>query len=169
MPDSVQSAQDLTSWPIMVAVIVLISACVVIHMEALRLIARRIVRPIRSIRLMMIATLLALIVTHIVEIAIFGAGYQVLHALFDTRIGTLDGDYNGSFDDSGYFSGIVYTTVGFGDITPTGPLRLLVACEALTGLVLVTWSASFTFLVMQRRWGQLSGSDDSASEPPHGS
>jgi len=46
----------------------------------------------------------------------------------------------------------VYTTVGFGDITPEGPMRILVCIEALAGLVLITWSASFTFLVMQGYW-----------------
>ena len=44
----------------------------------------------------------------------------------------------------------MYTTVGFGDIAPLGPVRLLVGIEALAGLVLITWSASFTFLIMQR-------------------
>ena len=42
--------------------------------------------------------------------------------------------------------------MGFGDITPEGPLRLLTAAEALVGLVLITWSASFTFLIMQHTW-----------------
>jgi hypothetical protein len=29
----------------------------------------------------------------------------------------------------------------------------MTAVEALTGLVLITWTASFTFLVMQQSWG----------------
>ncbi|MEM9882591.1 MAG: potassium channel family protein, partial [Planctomycetota bacterium] len=56
----------------------------------------------------------------------------------------------GGFGDAVYFSAAVYTTVGFGDITPVGHLRLLVGIEALTGLMLVAWSASFTFLVSSR-------------------
>jgi len=42
--------------------------------------------------------------------------------------------------------------VGFGDLVPIGPIRMLTAAEGLTGLALVTWSASFTFLAMQRFW-----------------
>ena len=42
--------------------------------------------------------------------------------------------------------------MGFGDITPEGPLRLLVGTEALVGLVLITWSASFSFIAMQYYW-----------------
>ena len=33
---------------------------------------------------------------------------------------------------------------------PVGAIRFLVGTEALTGFVLVTWSASFTFVEMQR-------------------
>ena len=47
-----------------------------------------------------------------------------------------------------------YTTVGFGDVTPVGPIRFMAATEALTGLVLITWSASFTYLEMERFWGR---------------
>jgi hypothetical protein len=38
-------------------------------------------------------------------------------------------------------------------LTPTGDLRLLAAVEVLTGVVLVAWTASFLFLVMQKSWG----------------
>ncbi len=47
---------------------------------------------------------------------------------------------------------MVYTTVGFGDLVPAGALRMVSSTEALSGLALITWSASFTFLQMQRIW-----------------
>jgi hypothetical protein len=47
---------------------------------------------------------------------------------------------------------MVYTTVGFGDLLPQGAIRFMSGMEALTGLVMITWSASFTFLEMQRDW-----------------
>ena len=34
----------------------------------------------------------------------------------------------------------------------SGPIRFVCGNEALTGLVLITWSASFTFLEMERFW-----------------
>jgi hypothetical protein len=55
-----------------------------------------------------------------------------------------------------YFSAITYTTVGYGDLVPLGALRFLAAVESLAGFVLVSWSASFTYLVMERFWGQRS-------------
>jgi hypothetical protein len=54
--------------------------------------------------------------------------------------------------DSVYLSAMTYTTVGFGDLTPAGAIRFLSGTEALTGLMLVTWSASFTYLEMERYW-----------------
>ncbi len=68
--------------------------------------------------------------------------------------GHLSGNYDGSLMDSVYFSFTTYTTLGFGDITPFGHLRHLVGIEALTGLVLITWSASFLFIEMQRLWNR---------------
>ena len=53
-----------------------------------------------------------------------------------------------------YFSATVYTTLGFGDLVPTGAVRFLAGTEAVTGFLLISWSASFTFLEMQRFWKQ---------------
>jgi len=50
---------------------------------------------------------------------------------------------------------MVFTTVGFGDLVPTGAIRVLSAAEGLAGLAMITWSASFTFLAMQRLWPHL--------------
>lgn len=47
-----------------------------------------------------------------------------------------------------HYTATVHTTVGFGDPVPR--LRLLTAFTSLTGLVMITWSASLTFLEMQR-------------------
>ncbi|MFT6897577.1 MAG: hypothetical protein ACJA13_001986, partial [Paraglaciecola sp.] len=35
---------------------------------------------------------------------------------------------------------------------PFGDLRYLTGIESLTGLVLITWTASFLFFEMQRHW-----------------
>ncbi|MFL6662236.1 MAG: potassium channel family protein, partial [Rhizobacter sp.] len=51
-----------------------------------------------------------------------------------------------------YFSAETYTSLGFGDITPVGPIRLLAGVEALNGLLLIGWSASFAYIAMERYW-----------------
>ena len=45
------------------------------------------------------------------------------------------------------FSLVTYTSLGYGDIAPLGPARLLAGIESL-----IAWSASFTYLEMQRHW-----------------
>jgi hypothetical protein len=42
--------------------------------------------------------------------------------------------------------------LGYGDVVPHGPLRLLAGVEALTGLLMIGWSASFTYVSMARFW-----------------
>lgn len=52
--------------------------------------------------------------------------------------------------DAVYLAAMSYTTVGFGDLVPVGPLRFLAGTVALVGFVMITWSASFTYLGMER-------------------
>ncbi len=40
----------------------------------------------------------------------------------------------------------------FDAIALAGAIRFMTGMEALTGFVLITWSASFTFLEMQKFW-----------------
>lgn len=58
----------------------------------------------------------------------------------------------GAFWDCVYLSFITFTTVGYGDVVPRGMIRYLTGIEALAGLILITWSASFLFIEMQKYW-----------------
>jgi hypothetical protein len=91
------------------------------------------------------------LIAHTVEIWIFAVAYYFMHRA--EGWGSLSGKFNGSLSDCGYFSFTVFTTLGFGDIQPNGDLRYLTGVESLTGLVLITWTASFLFFEMQRYWG----------------
>ncbi len=66
--------------------------------------------------------------------------------------GTLNGEFTLSLLDCTYFSFVSYSSLGLGDIYPTGWLRFLTGLETLTGLVLITWTASFMFIEMQKFW-----------------
>ena len=128
----------------------LVAIAVVLHYEALILIARQ-YRRITSHRLTLIITMFGLLTVHVLEIWVFALGYWAgVHWL---GLGSIEPPLAGVLD-AVYFSAMVYTTVGFGDLIPAGPIRLIVSGEALTGLSLITWSASFTFLQMQELWGR---------------
>ena len=99
-----------------------------------------------------VIALLGAIFAHIVEIWLFAFAYYYL--INGGNAGSLAGNFDGSLNDCFYFSVSTYTTVGYGDIAPFGHVRFLAGLEALTGLVLITWTASFLFIEMQKFWGK---------------
>jgi hypothetical protein len=142
-----------------IATFLLVISCVVVHYEGLRLLSRWgtdavLLRPRARVAWLVCGQL----ILHTIEIAIFGLGYFWLtqgpeYGSFmqaNPLIGYADIEM--SFMDMQYFSAVVYSTLGFGDIIPKGPIRYTTGIESVTGLVLITWSASFTFLEMQRYW-----------------
>jgi hypothetical protein len=91
---------------------------------------------------------------HTLEIVIFAGAYLGLRLI---GLGELQGFENQQFFAYFYYSAVVYTTLGFGDIIPLGPTKILTGFETLIGLGFITWSASFIFLGMQRYWRDGSG------------
>lgn len=89
---------------------------------------------------------------HAAEIWIFAISFFLMHHA--DGWGELQGNFNGSLLDCVYFSFTTFTTLGTGDIEPLGDLRYLTGLESLTGLVLITWSASFLYLEMTRYWNR---------------
>ena len=135
---------------VVIATLILVSICVSLHYEVLNRCNRLVAFLDHRRRRRMVALIFLILATHVIEIWFFAIGYAVL---LDYGLGSLDGLPIEGFTDYAYYSAMVYTTVGFGDIVPDGPIRLLSGMEGLTGLVMITWSASFTFLYMQRYWG----------------
>ena len=87
-------------------------------------------------------TVVCIIVAHVLEIQVFAIVYWLMDQL--PEFGTINPV--SSFYDYSYYSSVVYTTVGFGDLVPTGAMRVVTAIESLIGLVLITWSATFIYV-----------------------
>lgn len=94
----------------------------------------------------------AIFLAHVVEIWIFALGYYA--TLQFPSMGSLVGEVSnhGILLDCVYLSFVTFTTIGYGEIFTQGYLRYLTGVEALTGLILITWSASFLFIEMQKYW-----------------
>jgi Ion channel len=88
--------------------------------------------------------------THIVEIGFYAMTYS--WSVSSLELGVFQGAPVGDAMSYLYYSGVIYTTLGLGDIQPQGHIRFITAMEALNGFLLITWSASFTFLAMGRLW-----------------
>jgi hypothetical protein len=121
----------------------------IVHYEVLRgasSLAPRLAIPARRRTLLTIA---AAFFAHSIEIGLYAVTYWACSRL---GFGRLVGAAEGHFYDYFYFSAATFTTLGLGDVVVEGPLRLLTGIESLNGLVLITWSASFTFLSMEKFW-----------------
>lgn len=134
--------------------ILIITTAVVIHYECLMRLNRLMHRLTLWHQFRMVFGVLGALCAHAIEVWIFALGYYLMNR--SGSMGRLTGNFDGSFMDAVYFSFTTFTTLGFGDITPNGALKYLTGLEALTGLVLITWTASFLFVEMQRYWN-LSG------------
>lgn len=126
----------------------LVGICVIIHYEALRRLSGLALVPGRH-RWLVLVSVFGTLIAHVLEIWFFGGAYWLAVEYVD--LGRIIPDPRDAFDYV-YFSAMVYTTVGFGDLVPEGPIRMIASAEALTGLALITWSASFSYLQMQRIW-----------------
>lgn len=133
--------------------ILLAGVSVLVHYESLCFLDRALT-SFGSHRKRLLATMIGLLSAHIVEIWIYAGAYMLLETF--TGIGSIVVTVAGDTTpfDTVYYSAMVYTTVGFGDMLPSGGLRLITATEALVGLSLITWSASFTYFQMQAMFGK---------------
>jgi hypothetical protein len=106
-------------------------------------------------RMRVLAVIGSIFIIHIINIWLFGLVYYLLHYFnLGTLIGVTIQQGNYSLDVFGcmYFSAVIYSTLGLGDISPQGALRMITGVEALTGFILIGWTVSFTFLAMQHFW-----------------
>jgi hypothetical protein len=127
-----------------------VALAVLIHYEGLVWLSKRLPSLHMRARRKVLFVIYGVITIHIVEIWMFGFALWLL--LLVPEAGAVIGAAQFSFFEAVYLSAATFTTVGFGDLAPTGPIRFLAGTEALTGFILITWSASFTFLEMERFW-----------------
>ena len=130
----------------------IIALAVLIHYEFLFRLSLAIPKMKIKHRYRIVVGVFGALVAHSIEILLFAIAYYFLSQ--NQEWGNLTGNFNGSLSDCIYFSYTTYSTLGFGDIEPHGHIRYLVGLESLTGLLLITWTASFLYYEMQRHWNQ---------------
>lgn len=123
---------------------------VTLHYEVFLRISAALERSSRPGRQRVLFMVFALIAVHVVEIWLFAAVTWLLTLADGT--GVVLADYELGFFDYVYLSAATFTTVGYGDLVPEGAIRFVYGTEALVGFMLITWSASLTFVEMQRYW-----------------
>ncbi|NKB39367.1 MAG: two pore domain potassium channel family protein [Gammaproteobacteria bacterium] len=129
-----------------------IALAVIVHFEMLSRLSVVMPRLTIRYRLRVAIGIFGALIAHIIEIWLFALAYFLM--IKSGRFGELQGMFETDLLGCAYYSFITYTTLGFGDIVPVGDLRFLTGLEALTGLVLITWTASFMFFEMQKYWNE---------------
>ncbi len=123
---------------------------IALHYEALLLIQRYLpILPIQP-RLRIACGVFFALSAHAIEAWVFAIAYWLFIEYL--HLGLISGTDNVAFLDYVYFSFVSYTTVGFGDLVPHGHVRFLSNMESLTGFVVITWTASFLFMEMEKHW-----------------
>ena len=123
---------------------VLMALCVVAHAAAmpvlLRWLQRRGVlsRPLWPWIRLFVHLAGAVVLLHLAEIAVWAFFYAWQGAMPDLASAL-------------YFSGVTYTTTGYGDLVLAPEWRLVGAVEALTGILMCGWSTAFFVAVVGRQ------------------
>ena len=128
----------------------LIAATIFTHYEILRYTSRGATDLKANPRTRLWMMLTAAMISHLLNVMRYAVAYGLLEDVLG--VGSIAGPDSGTYYDAFYFSITSYTTLGIGDVYPTGEVRLLSGLEALNGLVMVTWTASMTYLHMERFW-----------------
>jgi hypothetical protein len=135
---------------VVIVTAVSVALAVLVHYEGLRWISSRLNRLTHVRRRKVLFGVYGVVVLHVVEIWLFGVALWALLQL--PGAGQLSGTDAATLLEVVYLSANTFTTVGFGDVVPLGAVRFLCGTEALSGFILITWSASFLYLEMREFW-----------------
>jgi len=97
---------------------------------------------------MLISIICGLFIAHVVEVTVYASFYYFADQLFE--LSRVTGFSFDEWGDALYFSFVAYSSLGAGDLSDAGWVRIVYGLEAINGLVLIAWSASFSLLVMDR-------------------
>lgn len=137
-------------WALVGITMLVVSLAVGLHYEVLQHLSRRMPHWKLPRHPRIYVMILCILGAHILAIWLFGL---TIFALVQwPQLGTIAGADPVKLLDAVYVSAITYSTVGYGDLVPKGPIRFLLGTEALSGFVMITWSASFAYLEMARYW-----------------
>jgi len=135
---------------VLAASVTLVMITILVLYETLRLTSEHLAELPVPPRWRIVAVVLAAFAGHTVAVWIYAGAYWLI--VLKLGLGAFSGVPVETFEDCLFVSVVAYSSLGYGDHAPLGHARLLTGVEALNGLLLIGWSASFTYLAMERYW-----------------
>jgi hypothetical protein len=130
--------------------ITLLALTTLLHYEALRIMNASLPGLRVPPRTKLIVVMFSAFLAHGAEILLYGfAVYLLIHF---ADVGMLRGPGGSTLVNCMYLSAETYSSLGFGDVVPLGSIRLVAGVEALNGLLLIGWTASYAYIAMERFW-----------------
>jgi hypothetical protein len=96
--------------------------------------------------------MIVLMLGNIFQVAFWAVLYRVLGAFED-------------FETAMYFSGVTFTSLGYGDVVLDGRIRLLAPLQAANGLMMFGITTALFFSAIQQAMGKLAAANQTAHEP----
>lgn len=128
--------------------LLLIALTTLIHYEVISRLGTRMPTLKLTARSKLMIVIFATGFAHAVQVVLYGVAMYLLVNF--AGAGRLEGPDGPALASCIYFSAESYTSLGFGDIKPTGPIRMITGIEALNGLVLIGWTACYLFMEAER-------------------
>jgi len=128
----------------------LLVLCTVLHYETLRGLSYALPRLDMPPRLKVVLALLGAYVAHTIEVLMYA--FTIHWLAWRHGQGTIGDTDQPSLMTCLYFASTTYTSLGYGDVIPTGPLKLFAGSMAMTGLLLIGWTAAYVYISMERFW-----------------
>ena len=104
-------------------------------------------------RLKMFLVLVCIFFVHIVTVLVYGGLYYwMMRHDYGYLFHTSTQAHVHDLSEYIYFSVVTYSSLGMDDVLPSGRVRFLSGAEVLNGMVLIAWSASYTYISMEKFW-----------------
>ncbi|MBX4865023.1 two pore domain potassium channel family protein [Rhizobium sophorae] len=108
-------------------------------------------KPWRTIFVQFSVLMIVLMVGNIFQVAFWALLYRALGAFED-------------FETAMYFSGVTFTSLGYGDVVLDGRIRLLGPLQAANGLMMFGITTALFFSAIQQAMGKLAAAHRTAHE-----
>ncbi|QND13494.1 hypothetical protein HB775_06100 [Rhizobium leguminosarum bv. trifolii] len=109
-------------------------------------------KPWRRIFLQFSILMIVLMLGNIFQVVFWALLYRALGAFED-------------FETAMYFSGVTFTSLGYGDVVLDGRIRLLGPLQAANGLMMFGITTALFFSAIQHATGKLTAANRTAHEP----